>query len=156
MSTMYDALRKAESERKKVSGVGETKIIIPSGNKGDASENTKIAFLVIALIAVAAIGGYRFNSAKMKMSKPVKTETKVTTAAAPAASTLAPVKAERAPGTYGLDGVIDAGAGSMAIINGKLLKVDESIDQMVLKKISPKEVEMLNTKDSSTVILKLN
>ena len=44
----------------------------------------------------------------------------------------------------------------MAIINGKLLKPGETIDSLVLKKVSPDQAELLNTRDNTTVILKLN
>ena len=66
-----------------------------------------------------------------------------------------PASALRAPGTYGLDGVIDAGTNSMAIVNGKLLKIGDTIDTLTLEKISPKEVELFNSKDNSTVVLKI-
>jgi hypothetical protein len=52
--------------------------------------------------------------------------------------------------------VFDAGLASMAVVNGRILKVDGQIDHLILKKISAKEVEMLNVNDNTTVILKLN
>ena len=166
MSTMYDALKKAEAERKKTAkaklddSVAETKE--PTNDSG--GENIKILLLVIAIILFFGIAFFQFMAAKRGSSvkKPVVIQDVAQTSAGaqtapPTPSTLLPpVKPQRAPGTYGLDGVVDAGSESMAIVNGKLLKVEGSIDHLILKKISLKEVELLNTKDNTTVVLKLN
>jgi hypothetical protein len=148
---MYDALRKAEAERKKAGG--------NSASKAGVSDNIKAVLLLIAVIAVFTIAIYRFNGAKtaLNATKPVIAQA-VAVVPTPAKTAVvpAPLKPQRAPGTYGLDGIIDAGTDSMAVINGKLMKPEDSIDNLILKKISPKEVELLNTKDNSTVILKLN
>jgi hypothetical protein len=154
MSTMYEALRKAEAERKKAAGVVENSSVsegVPVSL--DTSEGIKIAALIAAIVVVFAIAFFRFNAAKGRMAPNRPAVAAVTEAAV---VPLALAKGVRAPGTYGLDGVIDAGANSMAIINGKLLKVDGQIEHMILKKISPKEVEMLNTQDNTTLILKIN
>ena len=153
---MYDALRKAEAENKKAAGLD----VKGPGNTNpevfvDKPNNNMTIVLVIAVIAVFAIV---FLRVKSLMGGP-KPSTAIHTAMAntaqmPQAPVSAPVKV-RAPGTYGLDGVIDAGDNSMAIINGKLLKVEGTIDALILKKITPKQVELLNTKDNSTVILNI-
>jgi hypothetical protein len=61
----------------------------------------------------------------------------------------------RAPGTYGLDGVIYAGADSMAVINGKFLKTGAMIDHLVVKEIGQDSAVILNTKDDTVQTLKL-
>lgn len=158
MSTMYDALKKAEAENKKAAGIQEKS---PVGEnfvaEGGIPENIKTAALAIAVLAVFAIVFFRIKGSWEAPRKPAVMQTALQTVNSSQASgpTDASIKPKRAPGTYGLDGVIDAGDNSMAIINGKLLKVDETIDDLILKKISPKEVELLNTKNNSTVILKI-
>ncbi len=159
MSTMYDALRKAEAERKKAAGLTETSSLNSNDSiyNSDGGEKIKVLLLLIAVIAVFGIGIYRFITSKT-ISSPKKPETAQVAAQASISTvtTLAPLKAQRTPGTYGLDGIIDAGDDSLAIINGKLMKPEQTIDHLILKKISPKQVELLNTKDNSTVILKIN
>jgi hypothetical protein len=154
MSTMYDALRKAEAEHKKAAGLKDKE---PEGKAYTAAQgipdSAKTAVLLLAVIIVFGIAFYRIKGLQAS-SKPVAAETAASNQVVVASSTTNPQ--QRAPGTYGLDGVINAGSNSMAIVNGKLLKVDGTIDSLVLKKISPKEVELLNTKDNSTVILRIN
>ena len=123
------------------------------------SDKTKTILLLVAVVVIFGTLAFRVYSAKMHekalqqaMFKKVKASEK---AAAKSDAAVVPVKPQRAPGTYGLDGVIEAGDSSMAIVNGKLLKVEGTIDTLILKKISHKEVELLNTKDNSTVILKM-
>lgn len=153
MSTMYDALRKAEAEHKKAAGLGEKS---PESGKptvnAEMPQNTKTMVLLVAVIAVFVILFFRIKGLMGEQKKSVAvTAIKPQTPGAAAE----PVKPPRAPGTYDLDGVIDAGDHSMAIINGKLVSLEGTIDNLVLKKISPKEAELLNTKDNSTVVLKI-
>jgi hypothetical protein len=158
MSTFYDALKKAEAEHKKVRASTKEEMSNEVFSMSGGVSKPTLVLLIIGIIATAGIGIYRFNLAKSKSATVAKRNTiAATPVVAPApAPALAPPKLPRAPGTYGLDGIIDAGDNSMAIINGKLLKPEQSIDHLMLKKISAKEVELLNTKDNSTVILKLN
>ena len=151
MSTVYDALKKAEAERNKAAGV-ENKS--PEGDTsfsgGGMPESTKIILLLVAVVLVFAFTLYRINGLLFANNKPAAVKT---AASSPAAA--APAVPQAALDPYVLGGVINAGENSMAIINGRLLKVDASIDDLVLKKISPKEVELLNSKTGNTVILKI-
>lgn len=149
MSTFYDALKKAEAEHKKTAP-GPTNIVVGQpASGGGMSDTAKTAILAIAVVCVFGIAIYRFVAAK------AATESQSAKAHAAAVATPAP-KPQRPPGTYNLDGIVDAGDNSMAIINGKLLKAGESLDALILKKVSPDQAELLNTKDNSMVILKLN
>jgi hypothetical protein len=156
---MYDALRKAEEERKRSAGfVSETEVeTVKSSRGGSMSDKTKISILLIAVVCVFGVAFYRFNAAKVQDQKAKEDAKKKVALVAPAAVNreLNVVKPQRDPGTYGLDGIINSGEQSMAVVNGKLLKPEQSIDHLILKKISAKEVELLNTKDNSMVILKI-
>ncbi len=158
MSTMYDALRKAEAERKKAAGLD-----VKGPEKDNSVQveglpgNIKSVALLVAVLVVFAVVFYQIKASLGGPKKTAVVQTAVNTVstAQVPVTAAAPVKPKRAPGTYGLDGVIDAGENSMAIVNGKLLKIGGTIDYLVLKKIYPKEVELLNTKNNSTVILKI-
>jgi len=158
MSTMYDALKKAEAERKKAAGPGS--VLKDSKDGADMLKNNQVMILLIAVIIVSSIAFYRIKASidQSKVMVPVQ-KTIVPQADMPAKSSTvqaAPMaEPQRAPGTYALDGIIEAGENSIAIINGKLIKLDGTIDDLVLKKISSKEADLLNTKDNSTVVLKI-
>lgn len=153
MSTLYDALKKAEAENKKTA-VHEEKI--PQGGKalevGQMQDNAKAIILLIAVIVVFIFAFWRIKGT-LEGSQKSAVQHMVSVTSLPKAES-APVK-PRMPGTYDLDGTVDAGENSMAIINGKLLKIEGTIDNLILKKIFPKEVELLNAKNNSTVILKI-
>ncbi len=156
MSTMYEALRKAEAERKQAAGFmnsGTVKEDTGMAQNRGMSDNTKTILLLIAVICVFGIGIWRFNAAK---SAAAPKGLIVHPIAAKPTQVLGPVsdKAVRAPGTYGVDGIIDAGMASMAVINGRLLKVEDKIDHLVVKVITAHSVELLNTKDNMTMTLK--
>ncbi len=162
MSTVYDALRRAELERKKIAVNGDPAIGSVENKNNGLPENVKVILLLLAVTFVFGVVVYRINSARAAFSSKsasVKVATAQPAVVAPnkVAVSAGSVSAKpvRAPGTYGLDGVINAGAASMAIVNGRLLRVDENIDHLILKKISPNAVEMLNTRDNSLVVLKL-
>ena len=150
---MYDALKKAEAERKKAEGIGnntsENVSPIPTVV---ISENNKIIMLLIAVIVVFGITIYRINGFLSGTKNPTFTQ-KTNASQVPAAQVPAQAQVPLEP--YKLNGVIDAGENSMAIINGKFLKLEGTIDDLILKKISPKEVELLNSKDNSIVDLKI-
>lgn len=155
MSTLYDALKRAEAERKGDKGFSSRKASVKksaSPTQDEGSDTIKIIVLLVLVICVFGFVFYRIKSLKQKSaSAPANVQQK----AAEVATTLAPAKV-RAPGTYELDGIVEAGEGSMAVVNGKLLQLEGSIDHLVLKKILPKQVELLNTKDDSIVVLKIN
>jgi hypothetical protein len=152
MSTLYEALRKAELEQHKKS------VFAPQIQEKSASSVPRV--IVIALVTVAAfwacLGAYRLwldfrnNAVKQEQAKKVA----AMKAALPAAGT-ASMGRVRAPGTYGLDGVIYAGEDSMAVINGKYLKTGEMIDYLVVKAITPDSAEVLNTKDDKVQTFRL-
>jgi hypothetical protein len=113
------------------------------------SESIKIVVLLIAVIAVFFLAYHR-----IKASMPVSQKAAVASVVVASVPVDAVVKPP-VP-TYSLTGVIDAGDNSIAIINGKLLKIDGTIDNLMLKKIFPKEVELLNIKDNQSVFLRIN
>ncbi|MBF0483402.1 MAG: hypothetical protein HQL25_01735 [Candidatus Omnitrophica bacterium] len=157
MSTMYEALKKAETDRKK-----ENKPSIKTQAAPESSLRNLAVALAVIFIGLVGWNIYRYQtSAKAKKAALVKaeaikhsTETAQPLAAIkPAANTIPAIK--YLPGTYTLDGIIDAGTASMAVINGNVLKIEDKIEHFIVKKISSQEVELLNTNDNSPLILQL-
>jgi hypothetical protein len=153
MSSLYEALRKAELEQNK-KGVFTPQV-------QDKSSNAVPRILVIAVLVVlvlgAILGAYRLwtesqHQAAQRVAAQRQAEEKKAALAvvvAQPAAVAAPAIKVRAPGTYGLDGVIYAGRDSLAVINGKYLKTGEKIDHLVVQKIRQDSVEVLNTNDNS-------
>ena len=154
---MYDALRRAEGERKRA--MHGRKENSSAGSKGAMSAKNKIVLLLVAAVVVLGAAVYRFNTTKTSSGKVSPVAMQTVPVAAPAAPVTAATtmtkKRQRAPGTYQLDGIINGGGRSMAVINGRILIIEQSLDHLILTKISPQQVELLNTNDQSTVILKL-
>jgi hypothetical protein len=150
MSTLYEALRKAESEHSKKG------VFAPQVQEKPSSAPR---ILVIAVITIAAfwacLGAYRFWATSQQNAKRAAAEKQAAQKASPPAAAVAPAVKVRAPGTYGLDGVIYAGPDSMAVINGKYLKTGEKIGHLVVKNILPDSVEVLNTNDNTVQTLQL-
>ena len=60
----------------------------------------------------------------------------------------------RKPGEYVLEGVIYS-SDPTAVINGKVLKAGEKIDNFVVQEITAQSVQLLKTDDNSSVTLKM-
>jgi hypothetical protein len=151
MSTLYEALRKAESEHSK-KGVFTPQV--------QEKPSSALRILVIAVVAVlafwACLGGYRMWTAQRNAAQRQAEEKKAALAVVPQpAAVAAPAIKVRAPGTYGLDGIIYSGADSLAVINGKYRKTGEKIDHLLVQRIMPDSVEVLNTNDNTVQTLQL-
>lgn len=157
MSTMYDALRKAEMERKRASGGTVPAESGIAAHTGAMPDNIKIVLLLAAVAAVFGIALYRFMAVRdaFKPAKPAMRAANTLAPAAPAVPVPAAPQVKYPPGTYTLEGVVDAGPVSMAIINGKLLKMNDVIDDLIVRKVSAREVELSDAGGSRKVILKL-
>ena len=160
MSTMYDALKKAEAGRKSEH--------IPSSGQGSAPSSVTGSVVVILAVILAGILGWNFTKARaasanqqaLAAQKAVtlrnKAEKPKAAVAGPAGAHAAKPAADRyPPGTYTLEGVIDSGVDSIAVINGKLLKVGETIDDLAVRKVSAREVELFKAGDNSRMLLEL-
>ncbi|MEI6437992.1 MAG: hypothetical protein WCO69_04490 [Candidatus Omnitrophota bacterium] len=159
MSTMYEALKKAEAERKGTVGSPAK----PSGS----DEQMKNMVVILALVFVAVVGWniYRYQSAasakKAASAKAAETrraeeamaraQAVTTPAAAPAVAS----NVKHPEGTYGVDGIIAAGAASMAVINGKVLSVGGKIGPLTVQAISAKSVDVLDSRDNAVHAMKV-
>ncbi|MGE5308361.1 MAG: hypothetical protein ACM3OC_04695 [Deltaproteobacteria bacterium] len=157
MSTLYDALRKAEKTHQVKAGKPQQDIPM---------------IVVIPLCIALVFGIFKFaefrqaaqkrqkNTASAKASTAGQaaagaksSAAKASAAGSSAASVPAPVK--KIYVGYELEGVSCNGDFCVAIINGKLLKADETIDTMVVSKIMPGAVELTNPKDNTTRTIQL-
>jgi hypothetical protein len=151
MSTLYEALRKAELEQNKKG------VFAPQIQEKSSSSFPQI--LVIALVTVAAfwvcLGAYRYWTEAQLNAKRAAAQKLAAQKATQPVAMVGPAAKVRAPGTYGLDGVIYAGADSLAVINGKYRKVGEKIGPLVVQKITQDSVEVLNTNDNTVQTFQL-
>ena len=157
MSTMYDALKKAESARRP-----EARLV--AGARGLKGSPGLIAVLVLGVVFLGILGWDLFRrqaaSEDRKAALARLQAAKDASAAAqgpalPLAAETVAVAVRYPPGTYILEGIVNAGAGSMAVINGRLLKINEGIDALVVRKVSAREVELSDAGGGRQVILKL-
>ena len=66
-----------------------------------------------------------------------------------------PVLAKKTYVGHELEGVICNGDTCVAAINGKVLKIQDTIDGLVVAKISPRTVELRNPANDSATILEM-
>lgn len=151
MSTLYDALKKAEKTQQtqhieQVKALGKTRRGIPA--------------VVVVLLALLLIFGVSKAAAIRKSALSIKknanSATSIKTQAANPSNTQQPVAIVKKTYTgYELEGIICNGDSCVAVINGKLLKLQDTISNLIVTKISPQSVELRNSKDDSTKILEL-
>ena len=145
MSTLYNALRKAEERNDKEQHNGNS-ITPPRQNK-----NSIVLVLVLLFIFVGVVYIQIARMKKIEKARKAAAEKKKAAIMQPVA--LPPVKM-RQPGEYVLEGVIYSDSPSV-IINGKLLKVGGKIDNLTVKSIMPKSVDLIKDQDKSVVTLKM-
>ncbi len=153
MSSIHEALKKAATDREKT--VVQNKMENGTINMGETEnnvkniENMKVLFLLIAVIVVFSVGIVRVALANkwISFSKKPVIVTRVTKPPIP------DEKIIKEP--YVLNGVIEDGANSMAIINGKVLKLNDKIDSWQVKNISTREVSLANSLDEQNMVLKI-
>ncbi len=142
MSTLYNALKKAEERSEKEKPVVNNRPL-PQQNKNSI---ILVLFLLFVFVAVVYIQIVRVKKEKARMLAAKKK----TVALQPVVN---PVKI-RKPGEYVLEGVI-YGNNPTAVINGKVLKAGDKIDKFVVQEITAQSVQLLKTDDNSIVTLKM-
>jgi len=146
MSTLYNALKKAE-ERNEKEQRNVNNGPVPQYNKTNKNSVILVLFLLFVFVAVLYIQIVRAKNEKARIAAAKK---KKTIALQPVVS---PVKI-RQPGEYVLEGVIYS-SDPTAVINGKVLKAGEKIDNFVVQEITAQSVQLLKTDDNSSVTLKM-
>lgn len=154
MSTLYDALKKASSDREKQKMQNQEEKkgndMHTDENNAHHTENMKVVILLIAVVAVFGIAFFRFALANKWINFSKKPAVSVAKVVSPAV-VQEPIKKD----PYVLNGVIDDGENSIAIINGKLLKLSDKIEGWQVKSISTREVSLFNSLDEQSMVLKI-
>ncbi len=145
MSTFYDALKKATNS-KQVQTQVNIKKNIPN---------------IIAIILIIIVFLIVFNLVKARQEKKMVDEKKNNSAAARLSLSKttnvssAPVAVKKTYKGYELEGVICNEDTCIAVINGKLHRLEGAIDNFIVSKISERSADLLNPKDNSTMHLEL-
>ncbi|MFA5090840.1 MAG: hypothetical protein WC510_07470 [Candidatus Omnitrophota bacterium] len=158
MSIIYEALKKIEKK--------DGKIGLP-GRKRRSYIIWVLSFLSIALF-VLLVGQYiqknivraprkiaRAKSTARKVVISEKKDAAVVDTEQPAAILELPKLERDWTVNYTLEGIIYDRESPLVIINGKILKEKDRIDNFEIRKITPDSIELLNVKDGATVVLTL-
>ena len=157
MSTLYEALKKAEKTQhvQNVLLAQDTQ-----QTKAPGKPKRAIPVVVVALFALffifSVMRAVSVGKAASSTKKKPDSAASVNKHAAMASNV--PQQAVAVKKTYTgheLEGVICNGDSCVTVINGKLLKLQDTIDSLILTKISPGSVELSNPKDDSATILEL-
>ena len=152
MSIIYDALKKIEKKEG----------VIPQGKEPEAGDKRKKGFpWVLILIPAIVISASLFIlHARKRAVVKAKDIAEVVLPVAPI-----PIAQEDysnttsgnefSPGDYVLEGIIYSREDPVAIINGKIFKVKEKVDDLEVANITPDNVELVNPADNSTISLSL-
>lgn len=140
MSIIYDALKKIE---------GKDKTRQPTGKK---RVNPVLVFFFAGLVIAVVLSGSQYFKKKSvfmpdKAAK-ARYAAQKETAASPAFET-------KWTDNYVLEGVIYDPETPLAIINGKILRKKDKIDDLEVTNITPNSVELFNPKDNASLNLTL-
>jgi len=147
MSIIYDALKKTEDKGR----------LNPGGSPRKKGKLFWLVFVIcIALGLVFLLTKLPRKDVAVKTPQPEEVQT---TKAAPASAM------EKEPGLlaqdntvageYFLEGIIYGQDNPLAIINGKILKKGDKIDDLELVNISPESVQLRNPEDNTSINLSL-
>lgn len=143
MSTLYDALKKAENK---------------NDSQPPRKNNKSALFLVLLAIGFLAISFTIkvIKTKKLQNKESKKKEAKKPVLAKGATTTKgAPIIEKKTYVGYVLEGIIYNEEASLVVINGKILRKNEKIDNLVVTNITPNKVELLNLKDNTILSLNL-
>jgi len=150
MSIIYDALKKIENKNKVENK--DRQQTAPSKKKN------KNIFILMLLITVFCVLLIDLTYRQLKKSYALK-QKKIQEALALQAQKLQnkPKAAEgiekKLPENLNLEGIIYEEKEPLAVINGRILKVKDKIEDLEIVNITPNSVELINTRDNSKVLL---
>jgi len=143
MSTFYDVLKKAEN-------------LNPGKPAPKTKKDIPLVFVVILVIVVFVVV---FNISKVNHAKKIAAGKKNTagqlSSVKTAATKPAPAPVKKIYKGYELEGIICNETNCIAVINGKILKPESTIDDFTVTNISSGSVELRSTKDNSVTTLYL-
>ncbi|MCM8762884.1 MAG: hypothetical protein NC936_04410 [Candidatus Omnitrophica bacterium] len=145
MSIIYDALKKIEKKEEKR----------PQGFR--KRKNISFGVLIFLCIAIA-LTIFFIQRAKRQLlrAKEMQNSIQVKTFSTPSEKAFPPETASTHQESYTLEGIIYSYDNPLAIINGKIVKKDDLIDNFKVVAIKPESVELLNSDDNTSLTLSLN
>ena len=156
MSTLYDALKKAENKKGANISMGKVK---PQEkfNAGDNRKNIQIIFAVVLCVIVAFIV-FKISAARHIALEQAKK--KAAAKASMATNHLTPEQEaamleRKKPGAYYVEGIIYNEENPLAVVNGRITKEHDTVGDYVVSKINQDSVELLNSKDNSIKVLEV-
>lgn len=158
MSIIYDALKKVENKKSNTNApASKESSQTPSINKNNPRGKRFFVYLLIAFLVVI----FSFLAVKNISKKDnAKSRDKNRHSAMPvtkniAATSLAPSKDVVTYPLYTLEGIVYDSEAPVAIVNGKMVKKADRIDDFEVTEINPAEVKLRNIKDGTTLLLSL-
>jgi uncharacterized protein HemX len=156
MSIIYEALKKVESEKTENSRseipVKQTELA-PSPKNPKGKNKFRVYLLALLAISLAAIYLSSIKSPTRASAKKQNFISNILKASAKMVGTTTINTVKTSP--YNLEGIVYDNQESFAIINGKMLKKTEFIDDFQVSEITATSVELLNSKDNTKHILYL-
>ncbi len=154
MSIIYEALKKVEKNqglRENKKNTDEKEIFKSKTSKNRFFSGKIIIFIFVGILVclglILNLTGRKDNLEMMANKTTEKIEI---------VSQQVEQYPEIVPGVYALEGVVQDGENSFVVVNGKILKMFDKIDDFTVNRISGNEVELLNLKDNSKLILSLS
>lgn len=144
MSTLYEALRKAEKKNNHA---------LPKKNNKD-SKLLLVIVLAVIFAGVVSLQAVRIKNIRNREAGK-KNNKKLASAKASNRQRQVPVFEKKKYNGYVLEGIIYNEGAPMAVINGKILRKNGKIDDLTVTNITPNKVELLNSKNNSTITLSL-
>ena len=159
MSIIYDALKKIENSKTNINDVRPAKKPAENIKRQENPHNSKIKTWLIYLFVIClglCVGNIFFGKAKTYILPQKIIAPPLPTAVSkqgPATPPSPPVTAKKASsGEMVLNGIFSSGEGNYALINNKIAKVGDVINDAVIKRIDLNGVEL----DSEGKIIKLS
>lgn len=155
MSIIYDALKKAEQD-KTGQDKPENKVKAPAAVRNKRNNLNLILLAAFAVVFICVV----FITVSIGKKKEALRQAQAKKAEEARAAKLAAAKTQAAGGQnvsefYVLEGIIYDKENPSAIINGKILKVKDKIDDFQIQDITPTSVKLINSKDNTTADLNL-
>ncbi|MBP7087743.1 MAG: hypothetical protein KBB01_00445 [Candidatus Omnitrophica bacterium] len=156
MSIIYEALRKVES-RKDLSGLKDSAKRPPLAIEEEQSKTPQEAKkFFLPLITVVILIGLFFLSLKGIDLFYSDSQPKASVKFKPIEKQQLSKKDKISSGSYSLEGIVHDGSNSLAIINGKVFRNYDRIDDYLIMDIDKNEVELVNIHDKTHLDLSLS
>ncbi|MDD5044323.1 MAG: hypothetical protein PHU91_04935 [Candidatus Omnitrophica bacterium] len=142
MSVIYDALQKAENQNKAGPGSAQKK-----------KSKSLVPFLSVICVIAGIIFIFNYLPKKKIMVKVKPPEAPVVQPVIPAKEEGPQIPETPSEENYIIEGIIYSSKEPLAIINGRILKKNDKIDEFEVRDISPNSVELVRPSDNTSLNL---